>query len=73
MIKTFTENDLIRYIYGETTELENREIETNEIIDPELGNEIRELKSLVKGLESMIQTPSKSVINKILNYSISRT
>lgn len=73
MIKTFTENDLIRYVYGETSELENKEIETTLLIDPDLAEDVSYLKSVTNVLDTVLWTPSNRVINKILNYSISST
>lgn len=71
MIKTFTENDLIRYVYGETSENEKNEIEQAAICDSEMDEEIRILKSLCRDLNNLIIAPSERAISKILNYSIS--
>lgn len=71
MIKTFTENDLIRYVYGETSENEKTEIENAAVCDPEMDEELRFLKSIYQDLNELVITPSERVISKILNYSIS--
>jgi hypothetical protein len=71
MIKTFTENDLIRYIYGETSENEKTEIENAAVCDPEMDEELRILKSIYQDLNELVIVPSERVISKILNYSIS--
>jgi len=71
MIKTFTENDLIRYIYGETSENEKSEIEKAAICDSEMDEELRFLKSIYNDLNDLIIAPSEKAISKILKYSIS--
>lgn len=71
MIKTFTENDLIRYVYGETSDLENTEIETTLLLDSELEEEVNDMNSLRTGLDALQISPSDSVIDKILRYSVS--
>jgi hypothetical protein len=71
MIKTFTENDLIRYIYGETSENEKTEIENAAVCDPEMDEELRILKSIYQDLNELVIVPSERVISKILYYSIS--
>lgn len=71
MIKTFTENDLIRYVYGETSENETDEIENAAICDPEMDEELRFIKSICHDLNTLIISPSEKAIKNILNYSIS--
>jgi len=71
MIKTFTENDLIRYVYGEISENEKTEIENAAVCDPEMDEELRFLKSIYQDLNELVIAPSERVISKILNYSIS--
>ena len=73
MIKTFTENDLIRYVYGETSELETKEIETTLLIDPELAEDVRDIKLMTNALDNIQWTPSDGVVDKILKYSVSST
>ena len=69
MIKTFTQNELIRYIYQETTKEENTEIETALIFDDSLSNDLIELKQTVLALDDVEKSPSKFCIEKILDYS----
>ena len=71
MTKTFTENDLIRYTYGETSENEKNEIENAAICDSEMDEELRFLKSIYNDLNKLIISPSDLSISKILKYSIS--
>lgn len=69
MTKTFTQNDLIRYIYKETSEEENREIKNALLCDLELLDAYQELSATKYQLDRTFKTPSNSVINNILNYS----
>ena len=69
MTKTFTQNDLIRYIYHETTEQENSEIEETLLIDNEFFDAYRKLAEVSMELDRVNEEPSEKTINKILNYS----
>lgn len=69
MIKTFTQNDLIRYIYQETNEQENKEIEEALLFDNKLFDAYRKLMEVSEELNRLEKSPSEKVINKILNYS----
>ena len=72
MIKTFTPNDVVRYFYNETSNQENLEIEQALIIDSELMELYKELKSSVELLDSIQIKPSDRVVDKILAYSKSK-
>lgn len=69
MIRTFTQNELIRYIYQETKTKENIEIETAAIFDEELAAELDLLRKTVKSLNLIERSPSDKSIDKILSYS----
>ncbi len=69
MIQTFTPDDVIRYVYEETSDEENTLIEDALIGDQELLEfylDTLEIKSLMNKLE---RTPSKRVVSNILEYS----
>lgn len=69
MIQTFTPDDVIRYVYEETTDEENTLIEDALIGDQELLEfylDALEIKSLMNKLE---KTPSNRVVSNILEYS----
>jgi len=69
MIQLFTPDDVIRYVYEETTEEENVLIEDALIGDQELLEfylDALEMKSLMNKIE---RTPSNSVVSNILAYS----
>ena len=68
MIQLFTPDDVIRYVYEETTEEENLLIEDALIGDQELLEfylDALEMKSLMNKIE---RTPSNSVVSSILAY-----
>jgi anti-sigma factor RsiW len=69
MIKVFTQTDLIRYLYHETTEEEKKEIDKALLRDDELKTLYAELRSVVKELDSSHAEPSSSTIHSILSYS----
>mgnify|MGYP003574530555 FL=1 len=69
MTKTFTRNDLIRYIYQETTESEKKEIEQELLLDNKLFEEKKNLTEVSMELDRVDLSPSKKSIKKILNFS----
>lgn len=69
MIKTFTQDDLVRYIYQETTTEESIEIETALIFDSALAESYDSLSKTVNLLKEVNIKPSESSIDKILSYS----
>ena len=69
MIKTFTQNDLIRFIYHETTESEEREINKALICDAVLQLQYNELITVKNQMDESQLAPSQSVINSILTYA----
>lgn len=69
MTKTFTPNDVLRFLYKETSEDEDREIQQAIMIDSNLMDSYQELMEVKNSLDHIeIQAPSQ-LINKILNYS----
>lgn len=68
MIRTFTQNDLIRFIYHETTEEETQEISRVLSSDPELQRQYRELMLSAKSLDKASLEPSARAIEKIMMH-----
>ncbi|MFN4147520.1 MAG: hypothetical protein ACK4GN_16965 [Runella sp.] len=69
MIQTFTPDDVIRYVYEETTDNENTLIEEALMGDQDLLDfylDTLELKSLMNKIE---RNPPQRVITNILAYS----
>ncbi|CAN5431664.1 hypothetical protein BH23BAC1_BH23BAC1_10260 [soil metagenome] len=69
MIKTFTQDDLVRYLYKETSEEENREIATALLCDSDLMDSYRQLNAIKEELDLIMKYPSDRVANNILEYS----
>ena len=69
MIKTFTQNDIIRFLYHETSEEENAEIESALLCDSELLEMYQELCLLTKQLDKIEIVPSEKVIKRVVKYS----
>lgn len=69
MIQTFTQNDLIRFLYHETSEEETREIERAISYDPELALQLEEFKVVARELNENQMEPSASVLQRILEHA----
>ena len=68
MTKTFTQNDLIRFIYQETTEEESHEINRCLSSDPELRRQYRELLLTRNSLDKASLEPPARAVESILQY-----
>jgi hypothetical protein len=60
---------LIRYLYRETTEEENRKIDKALILDNELKALYTELSTIKKDMDGAQLEPSTSTVQSILSYS----
>ena len=69
MTQTSTLNDLIRYIFKETSEEENEIIANNLLCNSELLNDYAELASIIANMESIEESPSQRTVENILKYS----
>ena len=69
MIKTFTKNDLIRYLYRETTEKEETEINKALVSDAELLAVYDQLCQMKKDIDNATLEPSSSTVLNILSYA----
>ena len=69
MIKTFTQNDLIRFLYHETSEEETKEINQALLCDNELQAQYKELNAMVQVLDQAKLSPSAGSVQNILNYA----
>jgi hypothetical protein len=72
MIKTFTQTDLIRYLYHETTEEESREIDKALLCDSGLQALYNELCSMKKDMDAARLEPSSSTLLNIISYAKAR-
>ena len=69
MTQTFTENDLIRFIYRETDEQETRLITEALWEDSRLRAEYGELCLMQQTLDGAMKSPSQASIDRILDFS----
>ena len=69
MTKTFTQDDVIRYIYGEVSESEGKEIKQAIICDIELQDLYKEFVMVKMQLDESLKIPSDKVTKTILDYS----
>lgn len=69
MIKTFTQDDVIRYVYHETSESETLEIEQALLCDAKLQEAYKEITGVVNQLDQKMRTPSQLAINNILRHA----
>ena len=69
MIRTFTQNDLVRYIYKETTPEESSEIEIAMLFDEQLADAYTDLFSVVNNLETSMKAPPAKTVDAIISYS----
>jgi hypothetical protein len=69
MIKTFTQDDVIRYVYHETSESETLEIEQALLCDAKLQEVYNEINGVVGQLNKNMKAPSQQAINNILKYA----
>ena len=65
MTKSFTQNDLIRYLYQEMTEPENEEFVEVLQDDPALMQEYIEMLSILENLNNLQLSPSERIVNAI--------
>ena len=69
MTKIFTQHDLIRYIYRETSEKEEKAIKNALLTDSELLAMYNELCDMKGKLESTRMEPSSRTLLNILSYA----
>jgi hypothetical protein len=69
MIQTFTQHDVIRYVYQETTEVEDILIQDGFVHDPEMLEFYLDMLDVKAGLDKSYRQPSERSIDNILAYS----
>jgi hypothetical protein len=71
MTQTFTstQDDVIRYLYNETSNHENKLIENALLYDKDLLNFYLDCADLKSGLDKIQLSPPDRVIEQIFNYS----
>jgi len=69
MIKTFTHEKLLRYLYNELPAKEQTELEDTLQHDPELAAYCADLLLAQRALSAVQQNPSEATTQNILRYS----
>jgi len=69
MTKTFTQHDLMKRLYHETSAEETREIDKALLCDSQLQQQYREMAATKKELDAAKLEPSDATIKKILHYA----
>ncbi|MDX2305367.1 MAG: hypothetical protein NW226_21330 [Microscillaceae bacterium] len=69
MTRTFTQDDLIRYIYGETSDQENQMIKTLLATDTDFQDKYQYFLEVVSEMDSLSEAPSERVIQRIIDSS----
>lgn len=71
MTQTFTstQNDVVRYLYNETSIQENSLVEEALLFDKDLLDFYLDCADLKTGMDKIQLSPSDSAIERILNYS----
>ena len=69
MIKTFTENDLVRFLYDEVNEDERAEIRESLLTDNQLRIKISELGKVIDSLDAFNIKAPKDATDRILYAS----
>jgi len=62
-------NDLVQYLYQETSPEHKALIEKNLQEDMDLQKECSQLESTISELQNLSYSPSQSTVDKILNYA----
>ncbi len=69
MTKTFTENDLLRFLYDEVNEDERLEMNESLSADMELRTKLDELKEAKSSLDAFTMKAPNEVVSRILYAS----
>ena len=69
MHKTFTKEDLLRYLYGEMNREERQELRSLILEDNTLQSEFLELKEAKECLNKVRVSPSIFAVNNIMSYA----
>ena len=69
MTKTFTYDDVVRYLYAETTENENDLIVEALALDDDLMNFYLDSLEIKSQMNKIVRTPSDKSIEKVIRFS----
>ncbi|MFC6996191.1 hypothetical protein [Rufibacter roseus] len=69
MTKTFTQNDLVQYLYNELPRRQRLQLEQALMVDQELAESCTDLLLAQLSLDNAFRQPSDKVTNAIISYS----
>lgn len=69
MTKTFTHDDLIRFLYRDTTKQENFQLQNALVCDAELLDRYKRLLEIKEDLDQGMIDPPQRVVDAALSYS----
>lgn len=69
MTKTFTQDDVVRYLYDDIPQTDRQEFEKALICDSELLDLFHELRATKRQLDNVQKEPGNHVVKNILDYS----
>jgi hypothetical protein len=69
MTKTFTYDDVVRYLYAETTENENDLIVEALALDDDLMNFYLDSLEIQSQMNKIVRVPSDTTIENVVNFS----
>lgn len=69
MIKTITQDDLVKYIYGETSREENEQIEFSLNFDEELKNDLTDFTFIKNEIRKIDLSPSQRLVDNLIFFS----
>ena len=69
MIKTFTKNELVRFLYRESKEKQNTEIKHALLTNDNLAEEVVQMENLREELENFRVKAPEKIVRSILEYS----
>ncbi len=69
MTKVFTQNDILRYLYNETSMKEKVEIEKALLINTDLREFYNDMKDLITDLSNLESQAPDTTVNHVLEYS----
>ena len=69
MTKTFTEDDLVSYIYGELDIVKYEEISRSLLMNASLRNQLNSLRKVVESVDRFVVKAPAGVVSRILDAS----
>ncbi len=69
MTKTITQDDVLRYIFKETSNEESAAIKKQLLVDENLMEYYKEMKDTIRKVKNLELEPSNEVTEKILNQT----